>query len=563
MKTIIKEHQQTDKQQEYYLELLSLGFSEIISKLLSNRFITDEDHINNTKLPLINFSNLSDIDKAVNILAESIRLNQRITVVADYDADGATACAVMVRGLRMFGANVNFFVPNRFKHGYGLTVDVVKEVIEHQNPELIVTVDNGISSHEGVEYCNENKIKVLITDHHISPDVLPNAAAIVNPNKKNCSFSSKNLAGCGVAFYLLMALKNYYLSLNLQVGSAPIFKLIDIVSLGTIADVVKLDANNRKIVNFGLKNIREGNCHCGIKSLIKFSGKLMSNITSTDISFSIAPKLNAAGRLDDMSLGIQLLLSDDPFNTDKIAEQLRDLNLQRKSIEIDMVEEANFIVEPTDTSIITHSENFHEGVIGIVASRLKEQSNLPTIVFSSTEAQNVIKGSGRSIAGIHLRDIIDYVHKKDPSIIIKFGGHSMAAGLSIYQDKLELFKKIFDEGIKSLNLTSDFFNKTITYDTKISIRDIDSHLINFVENQPWGQFYTVPTFCADVEILNQTLLQNKHLKFTVKQQGVYMDAIWFNHPELINSTTKSIVFQISVNRFRNTEKTQLLILESF
>lgn len=411
------------------------GLAPAWARLYAARGVNHPDEVAHRLPQLLPPAGLLHIDRAAALLADTIRDNKRLLIIADYDADGATACAVGVRGLRLLGAQVDFIVPNRLEHGYGLTPDIVTLAAARQ-PDLLVTVDNGIAAVDGVAAANALGIPVLVTDHHLPGDALPDAACIVNPNQPGCSFGSKNLAGVGVMFYVLLALRAELRQRGAYANTPEpdLRALLDLVALGTVADVVKLDANNRTLVAQGLVRMRAGKACAGINALFRAAGREPARATVFDLGFMLGPRLNAAGRIDDMALGIECLLADDPAIAQRLAQQLDTLNRTRRDAEADMLEEALAILatfNPTDShSLTAYQPGWHVGVIGILASRLKDRFHRPTIVFASSETGE-LKGSGRSIPGLHLRDALDLIDKRHPGLIVKFGGHAMAAGLSI------------------------------------------------------------------------------------------------------------------------------------
>ncbi len=429
--------------------LAQQGLHPVMARLMAARGLNSPDQWSGEMNGLIPPSQLTHVEKAAVFLADAIEAKKNLTVVADYDCDGATACAVALRGLRAMGARVDYIVPNRFEYGYGLTPEIVELTAREKSPDIIITVDNGIASHAGVEEASRRGIEVLVTDHHLPAQTLPNAAVIVNPNQPGCGFPSKNLAGVGVMFYTLLALRAECRKRgHFDESTQPrLDSLLDLVALGTVADVVKLDANNRILVAQGIKRIRAGRAHTGIAALFSVASREMRKATPFDLGFTLGPRLNAAGRLSDMSLGIECLLTDDATRAWNIARELDTINRQRREIETDMQEAALASLEdiqPTENATLTlFNEDWHQGVIGIVASRLKEKFYRPTITFAPA-GNGLIKGSGRSIPGFHLRDALDLVSKRAPSLIDKFGGHAMAAGLSLRETDFAAFALAFE-----------------------------------------------------------------------------------------------------------------------
>jgi len=520
------------------------------------------------KYNLLPFDELFGIDLLTDLLVDSINKNDLIVVVADYDCDGATSCAIAVSGLSKLGAKVDFFVPNRFKHGYGLTVGVIDDVLlKFPDVKCIITVDNGIASNVGVDYAKSKNIKVLITDHHLQGDSLPNADAIVNPNQRICKFQSKNLAGCGVIFYVIAALRNKLFKLGKFKSPPNILDLLDYVALGTVADVVKLDNNNRWLVKAGLDRIRAGKVHPGIQALFDVAGKCIYTAKAQDFGFAIAPRINAAGRLEDMSLGIRCLLEKDYHVALVLANQLDKINSQRKNIEKDMKEEAFeqiIISSNTKYSQVLYHDSFHEGVIGIVAGRIKELHHCPTIVFSSAAEKDILKGSGRSIPEVHLRDALDVIFKTRPDIIVKFGGHSMAAGVTIYKDKLADFQILFD------NIVYDFLpekgaEKEIWIDDILPVEEITLSFAEEIERVVWGQGFQEPIWFGEFNILESKLIgsEQNHLKMVLEKNGAIFDALHFFNSNIPCAKSVNMAYRLATNEFRGEVKLQLMVVEIF
>ena len=547
---------------EHRASLLT-NHSPVMSGIFAAREIANNDQLDNSIQHLLHFSGLKNSEKIANLLADAITQKKKILVVADYDADGATACTVAVRGLRMFGADVCYIVPNRFEYGYGLTPEIVR-LAAKQSPNIILTVDNGIASVNGVVEANKLGIQVFVTDHHLPGDVIPDAAVIVNPNQPGCTFPNKHLAGVGVMFYVLLALRSELRDRGtFEKNPCPnLATLLDFVALGTVADVVRLDQQNRILVENGLKRIREGKAHAGINALFKIAKKEIGNAVSGDLGFSIGPRLNAAGRLDDMSMGIECLLTDDPDVAKLAAEKLDSLNKERREIETEMKEEALAGLEEIDCvgrySIVLFDEKWHQGVIGIVASRLKELYHRPTIVFAqSTSSEDEIKGSGRSIPALHLRDALDLVYKKYPNLIRKFGGHSMAAGLTISKVDLKKFVDAFEYACRQMLNASDL-EQHIETDGELKADEITLKLANDINSQVWGQGFPAPTFDAMFQVISQRLMGGKHLKLLLSADGKQFEAVLFNQIiELPGSA--HLVYSVGVNRFRGEESLQLMV----
>ena len=542
-------------------QLEASGVSALMARLLSVRGVTEARQISANLSHLLAPDTLTHNATMAKLLADAIQANKQLLVIGDYDADGATATAVAIKGLRAFGAKVEFLVPNRFEYGYGLTPEIVA-LAAKQSPDVIITVDNGIASVEGVAAANALGIQVLITDHHLPGQELPQAACIINPNQHGCTFASKNLAGVGVMFYALLALRAEFRARGTYAHTAEpnLTELLDLVALGTVADLVKLDDNNRILVEQGLRRIRAGACSPGILALLRVSGRQPQTTHAQDLGFSVGPRLNAAGRLDDMTLGIQCLLAETDIEATKIAQQLQDLNLQRRSIEADMQEGASLSLDDIDVanqfSISMYQADWHQGVIGILASRIKERYHRPVIVFADA-GEGLLKGSGRSIAGLHLRDALDLLSKHQPDLILKFGGHAMAAGLTIKQLDFELFNQGFEAVVRSL-ITETDLESVLEVDGGLNPTDMTFATAQLLENQVWGQGFAPPLFYDEFEVINQRILADKHLKLTLKtiDKPLVIDAIYFNHSTLLGSTIQA-AYQLQTNSYNGVQKVQL------
>ncbi|MDP3776973.1 single-stranded-DNA-specific exonuclease RecJ [Methylotenera sp.] len=541
------------------------GLSQLMARLLAARGVSDAAQTSIHLNALLPPQQLTNNQAMAKLLAEAIKANKKLLVVGDYDADGATATAVAVKGLRMFGANVDFLVPNRFEYGYGLTPEIVK-LAATQAPDIIVTVDNGIASVDGVAVANAMGMQVLITDHHLPGSLTPEAACIVNPNQHGCAFSSKNLAGVGVMFYCLLGLRAELREQGAyQSKPEPnLTELLDLVALGTVADLVKLDENNRILVEQGLRRIRAGVCSLGISAILKVAGREPSKVMAQDLGFYVGPRLNAAGRLDDMTLGIQCLLAESEKDAVVLAQQLHDLNKQRRSIEADMQQSANIslddIAVADQYSISIYEPDWHQGVIGILASRIKERHHRPVIAFADGGA-GLLKGSGRSIAGLHLRDALDLLSKHQPDLILKFGGHAMAAGLTIKAEDFNLFKLSFEAVVKSL-LTEADLEAVLEVDGSLSASDMTYAVAQTLENQVWGQGFPPPLFYDEFEVVNQRILAEKHLKLSLKARSgsssILIDAIYFNQTQFLDGPILA-AYQLQTNDYNGSQKVQLNI----
>lgn len=556
--------QQTSAQKEIYNNLIHDGYSLLTAYSLSLRNYDRAEKM----LPYLS---LSDIDRCVDYLYDAIKANKKMCVVADYDVDGATSCSIMVSGLRTLGADIVYFVPNRFKHGYGLQASVIDDMLmTYTDIDVIITVDNGIASVSGVDYANSKNIDVVVTDHHLEGDERPNAVVIVNPNKKDCQFESKALAGCGVAFYVVLALREKIAKLDNKKFN--ISYLQDYLAIGTVADVVTLDANNRLLVEYGLNRIKNHKANIGVQALIDVLGINQDKINTSDIAFQIAPTLNAAGRIEDMSKGINLLLSNNYEYATELAIELVKINKTRKSIENTMKEDALEQIDIANSnsddlfSCCVQNKDFHEGVIGILASRIKELLYVPTIVFSELEeleqGRAVLKGSGRSIEGLHLRDAIDYVTKKVPDCVIKFGGHAMAAGLTIYKDKFDDFKFYLNEYCKEIFKNVKPTN-VVSVDKELDLKNISIDEVEELNSQIWGQHFTEPVFIADFKINKQELLSGgKHLKVWFDYKGMEIVGLWFFRTEFIDvehNENVKVIFKLNINEWRNKKEIQIYV----
>lgn len=556
--------QQTSAQKEIYNNLIHDGYSLLTAYSLSLRNYDRAEKM----LPYLS---LSDIDKCVDYLYDAIKANKKMCVVADYDVDGATSCSIMVSGLRTLGADIVYFVPNRFKHGYGLQASVIDDMLmTYTDIDVIITVDNGIASVSGVDYANSKNIDVVVTDHHLEGDERPNAVVIVNPNKKDCQFESKALAGCGVAFYVVLALREKIAKLDNKKFN--ISYLQDYLAIGTVADVVTLDGNNRLLVEYGLNRIKNHKANIGVQALIDVLGINQDKINTSDIAFQIAPTLNAAGRIEDMSKGINLLLSNNYEYATELAIELVKINKTRKSIENTMKEDALEQIDIANSnsddlfSCCVQNKDFHEGVIGILASRIKELLYVPTIVFSELEeleqGRAVLKGSGRSIEGLHLRDAIDYVTKKVPDCVIKFGGHAMAAGLTIYKDKFDDFKFYLNEYCKEIFKNVKPTN-VVSVDKELDLKNISIDDVEELNSQIWGQHFTEPVFIADFKINKQELLSGgKHLKVWFDYKGMEIVGLWFFRTEFIDvehNENVKVIFKLNINEWRNKKEIQIYV----
>ncbi|MGT2429425.1 single-stranded-DNA-specific exonuclease RecJ [Cupriavidus basilensis] len=546
-------------------KLAGLGLHPTLARILSARGVREPAELA-TELPgLVPPAALKGNDQAATYLADAIAAGRRLLIVADYDCDGATACAVGVRGLRMLGARIDYIVPNRFEYGYGLTPEIVA-LAAKQQPDVIVTVDNGIASVDGVAAANALGIDVVVTDHHLPGDQLPDAAVIVNPNQPGCEFPSKNLAGVGVMFYVLLALRAELRRRGaFDTQTQPrLDTLLDLVALGTVADVVKLDSNNRILVAQGLKRMRAGRMHAGVAALFRAAGREATRANTFDLGFGVGPRLNAAGRLADMSLGIECLLTDDANRAWEIAQELDGMNRERRDIEAGMQQEALQILEgplgaldpAARFTISVFNDTWHQGVIGIVASRLKEKYHRPTITFAPGD-EDTIKGSGRSIPGFHLRDALDLVSKRHPGLLKKFGGHAMAAGLTLGAGDFTQFMAAF-ETVGREWLSDEQLARVIETDGDIEDACFSPEFVSLLEQQVWGQGFPAPTFCGEFDVLRQSVLKGKHLKLQLGRGSQRFDAIWFNHAESLGASAL-VAYRLDNNTFNGVTRVQMVI----
>jgi single-stranded-DNA-specific exonuclease len=506
---------------------------------------------------------MAHIEDAARLLADSIEAQRHMTIVADYDCDGATACAVGVRGLRALGASVDYVVPNRFEFGYGLTPEIVDfAAARTPRPALLITVDNGIASVEGVERAAQLGIAVLITDHHLPGERLPAAAAIVNPNQPGCGFPSKHLAGVAVMFYVLVALRAELRTRGrFTAESQPrLDALLDLVALGTVADVVRLDRNNRILVAAGLQRIQSGRMHAGIAALFQIAGRSTRTAHAGDFGFAIGPRINAAGRLTDMTIGIECLLTDDAERALQLAQRLEELNRERRAIETDMNLDALAELEATYAddrrTICLFNTDWHPGVVGLVASRIKDRFHRPTIAFASLDG-SALRGSGRSIEGIHLRDTLDLVTKAAPQLVEKFGGHAMAAGLTLKRSSLAAFEQAFEAATRA-SADAQLFARTLATDGPLSPKDITLGLIEAIDRQIWGQGFPAPLFANEFAILDQRLIGDQHLKLALDLAGKRFEAMWFRRTATLPSFAR-LAYRPVIDEFQGLRRITLLV----
>jgi single-stranded-DNA-specific exonuclease len=539
------------------------GLPSALARVLAARGIASQEDLDLSMRRMQAPGSMAQLDAAAELLAAAIEQQRRLLVVADYDCDGATACAVAVRGLRALGAqHVDYLVPNRFEYGYGLTPELV-DLAAGRKPDLLITVDNGIASVEGVARAGALGIDVLITDHHLPGEQLPAARAIVNPNQRGCAFPSKNLAGVGVMFYVLLQLRALLRRRGrFDEASQPrLDGLLDLVALGTVADLVRLDRNNRILVQGGLERMRRGTAQPGIQALFRVAGRELRSARSSDLGFALGPRINAAGRLDDMGLGIACLLSDDPTQAQRLAARLDELNRERRQIEADMQAEAQRDLDEFDRdgigdlgrrrTITLYRESWHTGVVGLIASRVKERHLRPTIAFARADA-TWLRGSGRSIEGVHLRDTLDRVTKLEPGLIERFGGHAMAAGLTIAQAGLERFTAAFEQAAQE---TTDaaLYARSLAVDGPLEAAEITASLIEAIDTFVWGQGFAEPLFANEFQVLEQRVLKDTHLKLTLELGGRKWPAIWFRRVQALPDRAR-LAYRPVIDEYRGERR---------
>ncbi|MGA2550594.1 MAG: single-stranded-DNA-specific exonuclease RecJ [Burkholderiaceae bacterium] len=547
--------------------LVEAGVSPLFARLFAARGVLDAAELNLELGQLLPPDTLKNVEDAAKLLAAAIAADKKMVIVADYDCDGATACAVGVRGLRLFGAKIEYVVPNRFEYGYGLTPEIVRLTHERFRPDLIITVDNGIASVEGALEARRLGIDVLVTDHHLAADVLPEAACIVNPNQPGCRFPSKHLAGVGVMFYVLLALRAHLRALGAyrEAPQPRLDSLLGLVALGTVADVVRLDPNNRRLVAQGLQRIQAGRTQPGITALFLAAGRQARLASVHDLGFALGPRLNAAGRLADMALGIECLLTDDFERALEIAQQLDAINRERRGIEEQMQTTALELVERLGAeSIASHRASlclydaaWHQGVVGILASRLKDRFHRPTVAFAPN-ADGTLRGSGRSILGLHLRDVLDLVSKRHPGLIQRFGGHAMAAGLTIEKTAFDAFSEAFEAAV-SATLDPKLLARTLEVDGPLDDAEATAATARAIAAEVWGQGFAIPLFCNEFMVVKQQVLQDKHLKLVLRSDaGRSFEAIWFNHCDALPPRAR-LAYRLAEDSFRGVARLQLVI----
>ena len=550
------------------------GVHPLLARLFAARGVRDAAELDDGLARLLPPADLRGAAEAAVLLADTLDAGGAIVVVADYDCDGATACAVALRGLAMLGAQpgtLHYVVPDRARHGYGLTPTIVELALErHPAPALLITVDNGIAGHAGVEHAHALGMRVLVTDHHL-PAVdadgqpsLPDADVIVNPNQPGCGFASKAIAGVGVMFYVLLALRAELRRRERfdAAGQPRLDTLLDLVALGTVADVVRLDANNRRLVAQGLRRIRAGRMQAGVAALFAAAGRDPQRASTTDFGFSLGPRLNAAGRLADMTIGITCLLTDDPGQAAELARLLDGINRERREVEAGMREQAAALLEALmpagdpPPAVVLHDPDFHEGVVGIVAGRLKDRLHRPTFVFARG-ADGLLKGSGRSIPGFHLRDALDLITKRHPGLLQRFGGHAMAAGCTIAADDFAAFDQAL-QSVAAEGLTPAALQRRLDTDGPLDARWFDAETVALLEAQVWGQAFEAPLFVDEVDVVRQRLVGERHLKLTVRHAGQLRDAIWFGHAEPVAERVR-LAYRLTLDTWQGQTRVQMLV----
>ncbi len=545
------------------------GLHPLLARLYAARGIVNKDELDDGLARLLPPASMKGTAEAAVLLADAIAANKRLCIVADYDCDGATACAVGVRGLRLLGArHVDYLVPDRVVDGYGLTPPIAQRV-KDSGADVLITVDNGIASVDGVATAKALGLQVLVTDHHLPGPALPDADVIVNPNQPGCTFESKSMAGVGVMFYVLLALRAELRARGVYTADTQpkLDPLLTLVALGTVADVVKLDANNRRLVAQGLKRLRAHAQPAGVASLFVAAGRQAKVATTFDFGFALGPRINAAGRLSDMTLGIECLLTDDPGRADELAKTLDTINRERREIEGGMREqamlitEAMFVDEDTPPAAISvFDPDFHEGVVGIVASRIKDKLHRPTFVFAASKAPgkgHEYKGSGRSIPGFHLRDALDLVAKRHPGVLLRFGGHAMAAGCTINGEHLCTFEQALAQ-VAAEWLDAATLTRRIDTDGPLAPEYRRADMVDTLAREVWGQGFAAPTFSEEVEVVSQRLVGEKHLSLKLKHQGQPVDGIWFGHTDPLPARV-TLAFRLDVNEWRGERKVQFLV----
>jgi len=545
------------------------GVHPLLARLFAARGVAAKDELDDGLARLLPPAGMKGTAEAAVLLADAMAQNKKLCIVADYDCDGATACAVAVRGLRLLGAQqVSYLVPDRVVDGYGLTPPIAQRV-KDSGADVLITVDNGIASVDGVRVARELGLQVLVTDHHLPAAELPQADVIVNPNQPGCTFESKSIAGVGVMFYVLLALRAELRQRGVfDAASQPkLDALLPLVALGTVADVVKLDANNRRLVAQGLKRVRAGALPPGMSSLFSVAGRNAAAATTFDFGFALGPRINAAGRLSDMTLGIECLLSDDPARAEELARTLDGINRERREIEGEMREQALEIAESLfdegdepPPAICVFDPDFHEGVVGIVASRIKDKLHRPSFVFAASQApgkEHELKGSGRSIPGFHLRDALDLVAKRYPGVLLRFGGHAMAAGCTIAEEHLDTFEQGLNEVAQEwLDIAT--LTRRLDTDGPLPPEYRRADMVDTLHREVWGQGFAPPTFSEVVEVISQRLVGEKHLALKLRHQGQPVDGIWFGRTEPLPGRVL-LAFRLDADEWQGVRRVRFLV----
>ena len=549
------------------------GVHPLLARLFAARGVRGPDELDDGLARLLPPDSLKGAQDAAVLLANAIAADRRLCIVADYDCDGATACAVAVRGLRLLGAkHVDYLVPDRVVDGYGLTPPIARRV-KALGADVLITVDNGIASVDGVAEARALGLQVLVTDHHLPGPELPQAEVLVNPNQPGCSFESKSIAGVGVMFYVLLALRAELRQRGTFVAATQpkLDALLPLVALGTVADVVKLDANNRRLVAQGLKRVRAGALQPGLAALFSAAGRQARVATTFDFGFALGPRINAAGRLSDMTLGIECLLTDDPARADELARLLDGINRERREIEGGMRDQAFLIAESLlapdgeqagepPPALCVFDPDFHEGVVGIVASRLKDRLHRPTFVFAASGAPgkaHELKGSGRSIPGFHLRDALDLVAKRHPGVLQRFGGHAMAAGCTLDAEALPVFEAALSQVAREW-LDAATLTRRLETDGPLAPEYRRTDLVDTLHREVWGQGFAAPTFSEEVDVVSQRLVGEKHLALKLKHQGQPVDGIWFGHTDPLPARVK-LAFRLDADEWQGVRRVRFLV----
>ena len=549
------------------------GLHPLLARLFAARGVTSTEELDDGLARLLPPDTMTGAGEAARQLADAMAANQRLCIVADYDCDGATACAVGVRGLRLLGAplgfdSVHYLVPDRVVDGYGLTPAIARRV-KDSGAEVLITVDNGIASVDGVRVARELGLQVIVTDHHLPGPQLPADCVIVNPNQPGCAFDSKSIAGVGVMFYVLLALRAELRERGVfDAKNQPrIDALLPLVALGTVADVVKLDGNNRRLVAQGLKRVRAGALPAGMDALFAVAGRRLDTASSFDFGFALGPRLNAAGRLSDMTLGIECLLTDDKARAEELARTLDGINRERKAIEGEMREQALEMAEALfddgeepPPAMVLFDPDFHEGVVGIVASRLKDKLHRPTFVFAASAApgkEHELKGSGRSIPGFHLRDALDLVAKRHPGVLLRFGGHAMAAGCTVAEEHLDLFEQALQQ-VAHEWLDAATLQRRLEADGALDRQYRRPDLVELLQGQVWGQGFAPPVFCEELRVVSQRIVGEKHLALKLQHQGDAVDGIWFGHTEPLPERVK-LAFRLELDEWQGQRRVRFLV----